>query len=101
MGEFLEADGRPRPETCRGPAPGSPASKNVPAGAEPLGLIEVARLLDWNRPRTADFAWSNRDYFPEPVAVLATGPIWLRSDIEAFGFEAPAIPRSELGPASG
>jgi hypothetical protein len=48
-----------------------------------VGVSEAARILGWDRRRVATYV--SRGAFPEPVAVLASGRIWRREDIEAFG----------------
>ena len=47
-----------------------------------VGVAEAATLLGWDRRRI--FTYLSRGSFPEPVAGLASGRVWLRSDIEAF-----------------
>lgn len=50
---------------------------------ELVGVSEAAELLGWDRRRVATYV--ARGAFPEPVAVLASGRIWRREDVEAFG----------------
>lgn len=50
---------------------------------ELLGVAEAARLLGWDRRRIVTYV--DRGAFPEPVAHLASGRVWRRSDIETFG----------------
>jgi predicted DNA-binding transcriptional regulator AlpA len=50
---------------------------------ELVGVSEAARILGWDRRRVATYV--SRGAFPEPVAVLASGRVWRREDIEAFG----------------
>jgi hypothetical protein len=60
-----------------------------------LGLAEVCQLLGLSKAavgerRRRPFRRGNRlPAFPEPLAELACGPIWLRSQLEAY--------QSELG----
>lgn len=46
------------------------------------GLAEVAGLADTTRKR----AWQLTQHpdFPAPVQVLAMGPVWRESDVQAF-----------------
>ena len=46
------------------------------------GLAEVAALLGVSK-RTAT-RYTNRNDFPEPVARLAAGPIWLEDDVREW-----------------
>ena len=48
-----------------------------------VGVSEAARILGWDRRRVATYV--SRGAFPEPIAALASGRIWLREDVEAFG----------------
>ena len=50
---------------------------------EVVGVSEAASLLGWDRRRVATYV--SRGAFPEPIAVLASGRIWRREDVEAFG----------------
>lgn len=47
-----------------------------------VGVAEIQRMLRVSRPRVDQLA--NKKDFPEPVAVLAGGRIWLRRDVEAW-----------------
>ena len=47
-----------------------------------VGVAEAATLLGWDRRRI--FTYLSRGSFPDPVAGLASGRVWLRSDIETF-----------------
>lgn len=47
-----------------------------------VGVAEVAEILDWDRRKVAVYA--GRGLLPPPVAELAGGRVWKRSDIEAF-----------------
>lgn len=53
------------------------------------GLAEVASLAGKSRKR----AWqlTQGKTFPEPVQVLAMGPVWLEADVVAF-LAAPRTP---------
>lgn len=50
---------------------------------ELVGVSEAAELLGWDRRRVATYV--GRGVFPEPVATLASGRVWRRQDVEAFG----------------
>ena len=61
------------------------------AGDEPLtvlespqlvGVAEAASILGWDKRRI--FTYLSRGSFPEPLAALASGRVWLRSDIEHY-----------------
>ncbi len=53
-----------------------------PAFPELVGVSEVARLLGVTRQRAS--ALQTNQAFPAPVATLASGPIWRRSDLTSF-----------------
>ena len=63
-----------------------------------VGVAEAARLLGWDKRRVATYI--SRGSFPEPVAELASGRIWLRSEIEAYG-RARGYPRPPRRAARG
>lgn len=48
-----------------------------------VGVTEAAEILGWDRRRVATYV--SRGAFPEPVAALASGRVWRRDDVEAFG----------------
>jgi predicted DNA-binding transcriptional regulator AlpA len=52
------------------------------SGPKLAGLAEVAALAGVSRKR----AWqlSQHPGFPKPVQVLAMGPVWRESDVQAF-----------------
>lgn len=50
-----------------------------------VGVSEAATILGWDRRRVATYV--SRGAFPEPIAALASGRVWRREDIEAFGRE--------------
>jgi predicted DNA-binding transcriptional regulator AlpA len=47
-----------------------------------VGVAEAASILGWDKRRI--FTYLSRGSFPDPVAALASGRVWLRSDIEAY-----------------
>jgi predicted DNA-binding transcriptional regulator AlpA len=57
---------------------------------ELVGLTEIAKLH--GVARNSAWRWSRRSDFPEPVARLATGPIWRRADIEAWANSRLPLP---------
>lgn len=59
-----------------------------------VGTAEAAAMLGVERPRIARYR--NQGKLPDPVAVLAMGPVWLRTDIEAAraGIDARRKPRA-------
>jgi hypothetical protein len=48
-----------------------------------VGVSEAATILGWDRRRVATYV--SRGAFPEPIAALASGRVWRREDVEAFG----------------
>lgn len=53
-----------------------------------MGVAEAARHLGVSRQRVSNLR-KRHPGFPDPVALLSTGPVWLAQDIEAFAL----IPR--------
>jgi hypothetical protein len=49
--------------------------------ADIVGTAEAAEILDVERPRIG--RWKRSGLLPVPLTELATGPVWLRKDIEA------------------
>lgn len=47
-----------------------------------LGTTEVAELLGVSRQRICELRTAGR--FPQPIAEIAAGPMWLRPGIQAF-----------------
>ena len=56
-----------------------------------MGITEIARLLGVSRQRAHQLA--HGEDFPEPVAVLAAGPIWETTQIEAWAERTGRSPR--------
>jgi predicted DNA-binding transcriptional regulator AlpA len=50
-----------------------------------VGVAEAAQILGWDKRRV--FTYISRGQFPEPVAMLASGRVWRREDVEAFARE--------------
>jgi hypothetical protein len=59
-----------------------------------VGVSEAASLLGWDRRRVATYV--ERGTFPEPVASLASGRVWRREDVEAFGRDRARRPRRRI-----
>ena len=58
----------------------------LPMGRPRLaGLAEAAELLGVNKRSASRYA--RRPDFPEPLARLASGPIWDADEVEAWGRE--------------
>jgi hypothetical protein len=51
----------------------------IPAVA---GVAEAAEITGWDKRRVVTYI--DRGHFPEPLAWLASGRIWLREDLEAY-----------------
>jgi predicted DNA-binding transcriptional regulator AlpA len=49
------------------------------------GLAEVAEILEVSK--WSALHYSKRDDFPEPLARLASGPVWDAAEIAAWGAE--------------
>jgi len=47
-----------------------------------VGVAEAADIMGWDKRRVITYI--DRGHFPEPVAALAGGRIWLREDVEAY-----------------
>jgi prophage regulatory protein len=50
---------------------------------ELAGLAEVAEIL--GVPKRTAARYVQRGDFPEPLDRLASGPVWLRTDVQAWG----------------
>jgi hypothetical protein len=61
---------------------------------ELVGVSEAAALLGWDRRRVATYV--GRGAFPAPVATLASGRVWRREDVEAFGRDRARRPRRRI-----
>ena len=49
---------------------------------EIVGHYEAAKILGWQKQQVS--VYISRGKFPEPLQKLASGPIWLKEDIEKF-----------------
>jgi hypothetical protein len=47
-----------------------------------VGVSEAAEIMAWDKRRIITYI--DRGHFPEPIASLAGGRIWLREDVEAY-----------------
>jgi len=61
---------------------------------ELVGVSEAAALLGWDRRRVATYV--RRGAFPMPVATLASGRVWRREDVEAFGRDRTRRPHRRI-----
>lgn len=73
---------------------GPGATLRVDAVPELVGVTEAAAILGWDRRRVATYV--RRGAFPEPVAALASGRVWRRDDVEAFGRDRARRPRRRI-----
>ena len=49
------------------------------------GVAEAARVMGWDKRRVITYI--DRGRFPQPLQTLASGRVWLRSDVETFAAE--------------
>jgi predicted DNA-binding transcriptional regulator AlpA len=47
-----------------------------------VGVAEAAEIMGWDKRRVITYI--DRGSFPEPIATLASGRIWLREDVEEY-----------------
>lgn len=59
------------------------------------GVAEAAEVMGWDKRRVITYI--DRGRFPEPLQSLASGRVWLRSDVEAYAEEWRA--RRRVGPS--
>ncbi|MGH2572481.1 MAG: hypothetical protein ACRDGU_03195 [Actinomycetota bacterium] len=62
-----------------GKSPPSLVVEVVPALA---GVAEAAEVMGWDKRRVITYI--DRGRFPEPIQWLASGRVWVRSDVEDF-----------------
>jgi hypothetical protein len=84
-------------------AAANPQSFETPTGVvEVRGLLvgtaEAAAILGVERPRIGRWRALDNGKLPEPVAQLASGPVWLRSQIEALRGSTTARKRRRADP---
>jgi hypothetical protein len=58
------------------------ATLTIEVEPQVVGVAEAAAVLGWDKRRI--FTYLGRGAFPEPLAELASGRVWRRSDVEAF-----------------
>jgi len=58
------------------------ATLTVETIPELVGVAEAAALLGWDKRRV--FTYISRGSFPEPIAMLASGRVWRKSDIDEY-----------------
>jgi predicted DNA-binding transcriptional regulator AlpA/predicted RNase H-like HicB family nuclease len=58
------------------------------------GVAEAAEVMGWDKRRVITYI--DRGSFPQPIQSLASGRVWLRSDIEAFAKEWRARQKKRL-----
>ena len=46
------------------------------------GVAEAAEVMGWDKRRVITYI--DRGRFPEPIQTLASGRLWLRSDVEQY-----------------
>ena len=46
------------------------------------GIAEAAEIMGWDKRRVVTYI--DRGSFPEPLQSLASGRVWVRSDVEAY-----------------
>jgi hypothetical protein len=47
-----------------------------------VGVAEAAEIMGWDKRRVITYI--DRGHFPEPIASLAGGRVWLRDDVEVY-----------------
>ena len=50
-----------------------------------VGVAEAAEIMGWDKRRVITYI--DRGHFPEPIASLASGRVWLRDDVEGYAAE--------------
>ena len=50
-----------------------------------VGVAEAAEIMGWDKRRVITYI--DRGHFPEPIASLAGGRVWLRDDVEGYAAE--------------
>jgi len=65
-----------------GPEPPAFVVEEIPRLA---GVAEAAQVMGWDKRRVITYI--DRGSFPEPVQTLASGRVWIRSDVQRFATE--------------
>lgn len=63
-------------------AAGQDATVVIEERPQLVGVAEAAAILGWDRRRVITYV--DRGRFPEPLARLAGGRVWRRSDVEGY-----------------
>jgi hypothetical protein len=81
---FLEVTGTSRDACIRElrEAVGEDAALTIEVVPDLVGVAEAAEIMGWDKRRVITYI--DRGHFPEPIASLAGGRIWLREDVEAY-----------------
>jgi hypothetical protein len=61
---------------------GDDTSLTIEVVPELVGVSEAAEIMGWDKRRVITYI--DRGHFPEPIASLAGGRVWLREDVEAY-----------------
>jgi hypothetical protein len=61
---------------------GEDAAVTIDVVPDLVGVSEAADIMGWDKRRVITYI--DRGHFPEPIAALAGGRIWLREDVEAY-----------------
>jgi hypothetical protein len=64
---------------------GDPVTLVVQVQPVLAGVAEAAQVMGWDKRRVITYI--DRGSFPEPLQSLASGRVWLRSDVERFAAE--------------
>jgi hypothetical protein len=62
------------------------------------GIAEAAEIMGWDKRRVVTYI--DRGHFPEPIAWLAGGRVWLREDVETYAADWRARHPNAKGVAS-
>ena len=97
---FVEVTGTSRKECLDAlrQAVGVDVSLTVDVVPDLVGVAEAAEIMGWDKRRVITYI--DRGHFPDPIAALAGGRIWLREDVEAYAEEWRAHHPSAKGVAS-
>jgi hypothetical protein len=63
-------------------AVGEDATLTIDVVPDLVGVAEAAEIMGWDKRRVITYI--DRGHFPEPIASLAGGRIWLREDVDAY-----------------